>query len=146
MCVCWWMNCVNIRMHCTIKKKYKGFYNINYFSATMLQVSSKPTSKCNFANVVLSPAIMHLFPCTMSPPLMMSLHGLGTIWQGLDRSYASYLKIPTKFACKHTCAIIKAKCKAMLWRARHTQHNYNSNLQVQQLNSNCSQNTTWKYN
>jgi hypothetical protein len=127
-------------------KQYMEFYNTNYFSATMLQVSSKSRSTCNFANVVLSPAIMHHFPCTISLPLMMSLHGRGMIWQGLDGSYATHLKIHTTLACKQTCVIIKANCKAMLRRARHTQHNDNSNLQVQQLNSNCSQNSTWKSN
>jgi hypothetical protein len=95
-------------------KQYMGFYNTNYFSATMFQVSFKSISTCNFANVVLSPAIIRHFPCTISLPLMMSLHGLGMIWQGMDRSYATLLKIHTTFACKQTCAIIKAKCKAML--------------------------------
>jgi hypothetical protein len=92
-------------------KQYMGFY-INYFSATMLQVSSKSTSTRNFANVVVSPAIMHHFPCTISLPLTMSLHGVGMIWQGLDRSYATYLKIHTTFAFKQTHVIIKTKCKA----------------------------------
>ena len=95
-------------------KKYMGLYTVNYFSAAMLQVSSKSTSTCNFANVVLSPAIMHHYPYTIPLPLMMSLHGLGTIWQGLDRSYVTYVKINTTLACKQTCVIIKAKCKAML--------------------------------
>jgi hypothetical protein len=37
-------------------KHYMGLYNINYFSATMVQVSFKSMSTCNFANVFLSPA------------------------------------------------------------------------------------------
>jgi hypothetical protein len=81
-----------------IYKQYMEFYNVNYFSVTMLQVSSKLMSTCNFANVVLSPAIMHHFPCTTSHPLMMSRHGLGMIWQGMDGSYTTYLKIHTAFA------------------------------------------------
>ena len=122
------------------------FYHVSYFATTTRQVSFKAMSTCNFSYVFLSPAIMHHIPCSLSLPWMLPLHGLEMICQGLDGTYATNLKMYTTSACKYTCVIIKANCKAMLWRTRYTQHNYNSNLQVWHVQSNYSQNTNWKSN
>jgi hypothetical protein len=44
----------------------------------------KSTSMCNISNSFLSPAIMHNFTCSQSPPLMMFLRGQGMLCQGQE--------------------------------------------------------------